>query len=131
MAHAVLLGPRTMQRGYFQPQVIAKLLDAHSRGEADPAKYLWDLLMLELWQRTFIDGEGLTVPVATDTQTAATTSGSPSCFVRIKRSGCRALWTVSGASVRSEDHIHENQIGGRFFAPSIRDQVYLKDHKII
>ncbi len=77
MAHDVLLGPRTMQRGYFQPQVLAKLLDAHSRGEADHAKYLWDLLMLELWQRTFIDGEGLTVTVATDTQTAATTSGSP------------------------------------------------------
>ena len=62
---------------YFQPQAIAKLLDAHCRAEADHAKYLWDLLMLDLWQRTSIDGEGLTVTVATKTQTAATTSGSP------------------------------------------------------
>ena len=77
MAHDVLLAPRALQRGYFEPQAIAKLLDAHCRGEADHAKYLWDLLMLELWQRTFIDGEGLTATVATDTQTKATTNGPP------------------------------------------------------
>jgi asparagine synthase (glutamine-hydrolysing) len=60
MAHDVLLAPRAMQRGYFQSEAIAKLLKAHCRGEADHAKYLWDLLILELWHRTFIDGEGLT-----------------------------------------------------------------------
>ena len=60
MAHDVLLAPRAIQRGYFQPQAIANLLDAHYRGEANHAEHLWKLLILELWQRTFIDGEGLT-----------------------------------------------------------------------
>jgi asparagine synthase (glutamine-hydrolysing) len=55
MAYDVLLAPRAMQRGYFRPQEVARLLDAHCRGEMDHAKYLWDLLVLELWQRTFID----------------------------------------------------------------------------
>jgi asparagine synthase (glutamine-hydrolysing) len=57
MAYDILLAPRAMQRGYFRPQAVAELLDTHCRGEANHAAYLWDLLMLELWQRTFIDGD--------------------------------------------------------------------------
>jgi asparagine synthase (glutamine-hydrolysing) len=56
MAYDVLLSPRAKQRGYFRPEVVSRLLDAHSRGEADHGKYLWDLLILELWHRTFLDG---------------------------------------------------------------------------
>jgi asparagine synthase (glutamine-hydrolysing) len=67
MAYDVLLAPRALQRGYFQPQALAKLLDSHCTGEADQAKYLWDLLMLELWHRTFIDGEGRAATAARDT----------------------------------------------------------------
>jgi asparagine synthase (glutamine-hydrolysing) len=55
MAYDVLLAPRAIQRGYFRPQEVARLLDAHCRGVADHAKYLWDLLVLELWHQTFID----------------------------------------------------------------------------
>jgi len=56
MAYDVLLAPRATQRGYFRPKAVGKLLDAHSRAEADHSKYLWDLLILELWHRTFLDG---------------------------------------------------------------------------
>jgi asparagine synthase (glutamine-hydrolysing) len=77
MAYDVLLAPRALQRGYFQPQAIAKLLDAHCRGEANHAEHLWDLLMLELWQRTFIDGEGLTAPVSIEPQTRSAINNSP------------------------------------------------------
>lgn len=59
MAHDVLLSPRALQRGYFRSNVIAALLAEHSKGQADHAEDLWDLLMLELWHRTFIDGKGL------------------------------------------------------------------------
>jgi len=62
MAHDVLLAPRATQRNYFRPQAVAKLLDAHCRGEADNAKYLWDLLVLELWHRIFIDSRNLAAP---------------------------------------------------------------------
>jgi asparagine synthase (glutamine-hydrolysing) len=59
MVHDVLLSSRALQRGYFEPQVVAKLLHEHYAGQIDHGAKLWDLLMLELWHRTFIDGEGL------------------------------------------------------------------------
>jgi asparagine synthase (glutamine-hydrolysing) len=65
MAYDTLLNPRAMQRGYFRPQAVAQLLDAHCRGEANHAEYLWDLLMLELWHQTFIDGDGYTASMPT------------------------------------------------------------------
>jgi asparagine synthase (glutamine-hydrolysing) len=76
MAYDTLLAPRAVQRGYFRPQALATLLDAHDRGDANHAEYLWDLLMLELWHQTFIDGEGLTAPVPTHAQTMATAQNS-------------------------------------------------------
>lgn len=65
MAYDTLLNPRATQRGYFRPQVVAQLLDAHCRGEANHAEHLWDLLMLELWHQTFIDGDGYTASLPT------------------------------------------------------------------
>jgi len=59
MAYDTLLSPRSMQRGYFQPQAVATLLDAHCAQREDHAELLWDLLVLELWHQTFIDGAGL------------------------------------------------------------------------
>ena len=68
MAYDVLLAPRAIQRGYFRPQEVTKLLDAHCSGEANHAEYLWDLLVLELWHQTFIDGKGLMASVSMDIQ---------------------------------------------------------------
>jgi asparagine synthase (glutamine-hydrolysing) len=65
MAYDTLLAPRATQRGCFRPQAVAKLLDAHCRGEANHAEYLWDLLMLELWHQTFIDNKDYTTSVLT------------------------------------------------------------------
>ncbi|TKB63190.1 MAG: asparagine synthase (glutamine-hydrolyzing) [Nitrospira sp.] len=56
MAHDVLLSPRATQRGYFEPKVVAGLLDDHCSGKEDQSTFLWDLLVLELWHRTFVDG---------------------------------------------------------------------------
>ena len=56
MAHDVLLSPRAAQRGYFEPKVVAGLLDDHCSGKEDQSTFLWDLLVLELWHRTFVDG---------------------------------------------------------------------------
>ena len=55
MAYDVLLSPTTVQRGYFRKQVMAQLLDEHCTGRQDHAETLWQLLVLELWHRTFID----------------------------------------------------------------------------
>jgi len=56
MAHDVLLGPRAIQRGYFNPPFVRRLLDEHVSGTSNWHYQLWNLLMLELWHQAFIDG---------------------------------------------------------------------------
>jgi hypothetical protein len=55
MAEDVLLDTTARERGYFNPAVVSRLLDEHVRGVARWHSQLWNLLMLELWHRTFID----------------------------------------------------------------------------
>lgn len=63
LAHDVLLDRRARQRGITDPSAVASLIVAHQRGIVDAGDALWGLLNLELWYRTFIDGEGVqTVP---------------------------------------------------------------------
>jgi asparagine synthase (glutamine-hydrolysing) len=62
MAYDVLLSPTTLQRGYFRKQAMAQLLDEHCAGRQDHAETLWQLLVLELWHRTFIDAGGTVWP---------------------------------------------------------------------
>ncbi len=54
-ARDVLLDDRTQQRGYFRPEVVAAMLDAHQQGQFDHSPRLWALLVLELWHREWVD----------------------------------------------------------------------------
>jgi asparagine synthase (glutamine-hydrolysing) len=58
LAHDTLLGPRCLGRGYFRLETVQRLLDEHVRGRANWHYLLWTLLMLELWHRTYVDGDG-------------------------------------------------------------------------
>ncbi|HWU41603.1 MAG TPA: asparagine synthase C-terminal domain-containing protein, partial [Candidatus Acidoferrum sp.] len=58
LAYDTLLGPRCLQRGYFRRETVQRLLEEHSRGKANWHYLLWTLLMLELWHRTYVDGDG-------------------------------------------------------------------------
>jgi asparagine synthase (glutamine-hydrolysing) len=51
----VLLEPRTLQRGYFKPTVVHSLIDEHLRGRRNRSGLLWRMLVLELWQRNFME----------------------------------------------------------------------------
>jgi asparagine synthase (glutamine-hydrolysing) len=62
MAYDVLLSPTALQRGYFRKQAMAQLLDEHCAGQQNHAETLWQLLVLELWHRTFIDAGGIVWP---------------------------------------------------------------------
>jgi asparagine synthase (glutamine-hydrolysing) len=53
-----LLSPRALGRGYFTAAVVRRMVDEHVRGRASWHYLLWTLLMLELWHRTHIDGDG-------------------------------------------------------------------------
>ena len=56
MASDLLLDGRLRSRGIFNAGAIARLWDEHRSRRADHRHRLWQLLMLELWFRQFIDG---------------------------------------------------------------------------
>ncbi len=51
----LLLDPRSLARGYFEPDGVRRLVADHVGGEEHSTR-LWNLAMLELWHRTWIDG---------------------------------------------------------------------------
>jgi len=55
LVHDVLFDRTTIQRGYFAPEAVEKIVD---RNEAvgGCSKEIFSLVTLELWQRTFLDG---------------------------------------------------------------------------
>lgn len=52
---SVLLEPRTLQRGYFNPASVRRLLDEHFRQRRDHSDQIWRLLIFELWHRNFLE----------------------------------------------------------------------------
>jgi asparagine synthase (glutamine-hydrolysing) len=55
MALALLLEPRTLQRGYFREAGVRHLLNEFFRGATDDYLGIWRLMMFELWQRNFLE----------------------------------------------------------------------------
>jgi asparagine synthase (glutamine-hydrolysing) len=55
----VLLDRRTKQRGLINAAAVERLLDGHREGARAGGDAIWALVNLELWYRTFIDGEGV------------------------------------------------------------------------
>jgi asparagine synthase (glutamine-hydrolysing) len=55
LAADLLLDERARARGQIRPAAVKRLLDEHASGRADHGHRLWTLLMLELWQRTWVE----------------------------------------------------------------------------
>jgi asparagine synthase (glutamine-hydrolysing) len=53
----LLLEPRSMERGLFQPSAIERLFDEHRSGYRDHYDRIWRLLNLELWHRVCLEKE--------------------------------------------------------------------------
>jgi asparagine synthase (glutamine-hydrolysing) len=74
----VLLDRRTRERGLINPAAVERLLDAHRDGTIAGGDAIWALVNLELWYRTFIDGEGVqTLPEPRTTNPRIPDPGSP------------------------------------------------------
>jgi asparagine synthase (glutamine-hydrolysing) len=58
VAFDTLLSPRAVSRGYFRADTVRRILDEHVQARTSWHYLLWTLLMLELWHRTYIDGDG-------------------------------------------------------------------------
>lgn len=54
---ALLLEPRSVDRGLVRRGAIRLLFEEHRSGFRDRASQIWRLLNLEIWQRVFLDGE--------------------------------------------------------------------------
>jgi asparagine synthase (glutamine-hydrolysing) len=52
----LILDPLTLERGYLRPDRVRRLLADHLEGRADRTYEVWNLAMLELWHRSWIDG---------------------------------------------------------------------------
>jgi asparagine synthase (glutamine-hydrolysing) len=61
LASDVLLGQRARMRGQLRHSAVERLLVEHVREERDHGHRLWCLLVLELWQRSWLEGD---VPAA-------------------------------------------------------------------
>ena len=55
LVHEMLLSPRALARGWFRPEAVRRLVDEHERGVREWQFHLWNLLVLELWQREVVD----------------------------------------------------------------------------
>jgi asparagine synthase (glutamine-hydrolysing) len=51
----VLLDRRSLERGLFRPETVERLVRDHVSGLTDHSYRLWNLLVLELWQQTYLD----------------------------------------------------------------------------
>jgi len=55
LIQTILLEPRTLERGYFHPAAVRRLLDEHFRGRRNQSGAIWRLLIFELWHRNFLE----------------------------------------------------------------------------
>jgi asparagine synthase (glutamine-hydrolysing) len=70
MASGLLLDGRLRERGIFNAAEVNRLWTEHRSGTSDHRHRLWQLVMLELWFRTFIDNRAAAPP-------RAATAGEP------------------------------------------------------
>lgn len=50
-----LLQPKSLDRGYFDPVAVRRLVEEHTTGQWDHSARLWLLLVFELWHQKFVD----------------------------------------------------------------------------
>jgi asparagine synthase (glutamine-hydrolysing) len=52
----ILLDPRALDRGLFREKRLRQIITEHLNGVRDRQNLIWTLIQLELWLRTYIDG---------------------------------------------------------------------------
>src|SRR5260221_3789292 len=57
LAEELLLSPRALERGLFDPQTVRRLAEEHRRGVAEHGERLWLLANLEILHRGFLEND--------------------------------------------------------------------------
>ncbi len=55
LSNSVLLDRKSLDRGFFRPESVRRLLEDHQQSRFDHSYRLWSLLVLELWLRRWVD----------------------------------------------------------------------------
>mgnify|MGYP001620090440 CR=1 FL=1 len=58
MVNNVLLGERSVSRGYWREEALRKIVMDHLDGRVDREQGIWVLLALEFWHRLYVDDDG-------------------------------------------------------------------------
>jgi asparagine synthase (glutamine-hydrolysing) len=53
-----LLSASSLQRGYFEPAFVKRIVEEHASGKRDHTLRLWQLVVFETWHRLYIDAAG-------------------------------------------------------------------------
>jgi asparagine synthase (glutamine-hydrolysing) len=53
-----LLSPASLQRGYFEPAFVRRLVNEHLAGRRDHTLRLWQLVVFEKWHQQYVDAAG-------------------------------------------------------------------------
>ena len=53
-----LLSPSSLQRGYFQPAFVKRIVEEHVSGRRDHTLQLWQLVVFEKWHQLYVDAAG-------------------------------------------------------------------------
>ncbi len=75
LIQTVLLDPKTLQRGYFNPDAVKQILNEHFSGRRNQSGPIWRLLMLELWHRNFLERFSNGHPLPESNQIASVSRG--------------------------------------------------------
>jgi len=68
----MLLGPRALERGFFEPDTVKKMFAEHRANRRDHGNRIWRLLNLETWMRVCIDRDSASLgPEPGDRQPAS------------------------------------------------------------
>lgn len=51
----ILLEPKTLNRGFYEPKYVRRVLDEHTGGKINHRLLIWSLLSFEWWCRNFLD----------------------------------------------------------------------------
>ncbi len=55
----LVLGPRSLERGFFQPAALERMLDEHLQDRHNHRFLIWSLMSFEWWNRLYVDREPL------------------------------------------------------------------------
>jgi len=58
MAREILSPDSLRRQGYFRPEPVNAMLDAHVAGTQDLSRQLWNLLVFSLWHDRYVNGSG-------------------------------------------------------------------------